>query len=262
MIPWGTSSLSGIFRWPFSLCDEELCADWHGKVANVAGICEAIEAVDPTTLVERAGDHRWVFAVVEHAIACIEQHDGWRSSELKDFIKAESERPLPLVHFFEALAQTEAASGVKCVPWLSTRPGEMAIGVRIGERDVTVLSQPGPLYLEDSFPIAKSIICGQEYRLLDKEGKALASVDLHPSHDTTRTSHPDAALPSGPSRLPPSSSSRRGARGGVARDAIRRQQGTRRAWRAFNGARSWPPAVRQGLAAQVSEERRGRILGL
>lgn len=163
-----------------SLCDEELCADWHAKVASVAGICEAIEAVDPTTLVERAGDHRWVFAVVEHAIACIEQHVGWRSSELKDFIKAESERPLPLVHFFEALAQTEAASGVKCVPWLSTRPGETAIGVRIGERDVTVLSQPGPLYLEDSFPIAKSIICGQAYRLLDKEGKALASVDLHP----------------------------------------------------------------------------------
>ncbi len=161
-----------------SLSDEASFARWHGNVSNVAGICEVMEAVDPTTLVQRAGDHRWVLGVVEHALACIERNAGWRSSELEDFIKAVSERPLPLVHFFESLAQIEKASGVKCVPWLSTQPGETVVGARIGERDVTVLSKPGPLYLEDSFPVAKSAIRGGEYVLLDKAGKVLASLAI------------------------------------------------------------------------------------
>ena len=60
---------------------------------------------------------------------------------------------------------------MKCVPWLSTQPGETVVGARIGDRDVKVLSKPGPLYLEDSFPVAKSVIRGHEYVLLDKAGK-------------------------------------------------------------------------------------------
>ena len=56
--------------------DEASFARWHGKVSNVAGICEVMEAVDPTTLVQRAGAHRWVLGVVEHALACIERTAG------------------------------------------------------------------------------------------------------------------------------------------------------------------------------------------
>ncbi len=67
---------------------------------------------------------------------------------------------------------------MKCVPWMSVRPGETQIGVRVGERDVTVLSTPGPLFLEDSFPVAKSAIRGREYVLLDKAGKVLASLAI------------------------------------------------------------------------------------
>ncbi|HEX3344349.1 MAG TPA: hypothetical protein VHS09_07235 [Polyangiaceae bacterium] len=105
----------------------------------------------------------------------------WFAESAEDaaaFIAAASETAWPLVHFFEGLAQVEKSSGLKCVPWLSTRPGETRIGVRVGERDVTVLSKPGPLYLEDRFPIAKSAIRGNDYVLLDKAGKALASVAI------------------------------------------------------------------------------------
>lgn len=164
-----------------TFADETSSARWHGKVSNALGICEVTEAVDMAMLVQKAGDHRWVLGIVEHALGCVERSTGWRSDELWGFIREVSERTLPLVHFFEGLAQVDNASGVKCVPWLSARPGETQIGVRIGKRDVTVLSQPGPLYLEDSFPVAKSAIRGHEYVLLDKAGKSLASVAIDSS---------------------------------------------------------------------------------
>jgi hypothetical protein len=57
------------------------------------------------------------------------------------------------------------------------------VGVRLvakdnAERDVTLLSLPGPLFLEYSFPVAKTAIRGSEFLLLDKTGKVLASVPL------------------------------------------------------------------------------------
>jgi hypothetical protein len=82
------------------------------------------------------------------------------------------------VHFFEGLAQVDEASAIKCVPWLSVRPGGTHVGVRVGERDITVVSKRGPLYLEDTFPLARSVIRQHEYVLLDRDGKALASVAM------------------------------------------------------------------------------------
>jgi hypothetical protein len=164
-----------------SLADEASSARWHGNVSNAIGICQVTEAVGLPTMRQSAGDHRWVFAIVEHALGCVARSTGWQSDELAGFIKVASRTPLPLVHFFEGLAQVEKASGVKCVPWLSTRPGETQIGVRLGERDVTVLSRPGPLYLEDSFPVAKAVIRGRDFVLLDKSGKSLASVPIDKS---------------------------------------------------------------------------------
>src|SRR5262249_9876165 len=146
-----------------SLVDESWSAKWHGNVSNAIGICEATEAVDVAMLVEKARNHRWVFNIIEHALGCVARSTGWRSEELESFIRAASERTLPLVHFFERFAQVDRVSGVKCVPWLSTRPGETQIGVRFlstdnAARDVTILSNPEPIYLEDDFPMVKSRI--------------------------------------------------------------------------------------------------------
>ena len=160
-----------------SLADEA-AARWHGNVSNAIGICQVTEAVPVSTIRQGTGDHRWVLGIVDHALGCVARSTGWRSDELESFIKDVSERPLPLVHVFEGLAQVDKASGVKCVPWLSSRPGETQIGVRVGEREVTVVSEPEPIYLEDSFPMAKSAIRGREYVLLDKAGKVLASVAI------------------------------------------------------------------------------------
>ena len=43
---------------------------------------------------------------------------------------------------------------------------------------MTVRSEPDSLFLEYSFPLAKSAIRGQAFVLLDKAGKVLASVPI------------------------------------------------------------------------------------
>jgi hypothetical protein len=161
-----------------SLADEASSARWHGNVSSAIGICQVTEAVDLPTMRKKAGDHRWVLAIVAHALACVAESAGWRSPELEGFVEATSDAPLPLVHHFDGLAQVDTASGFKCVPWLSTRPGETRIGVRLGGRDVTLRSEPGPLYLEDTFPVAKSAIRGRDFLLLDKSGQTLATVPI------------------------------------------------------------------------------------
>jgi hypothetical protein len=44
------------------------------------------------------------------------------------------------------------------------------------ERDITLLSRPEPVYLKDSFAMTKSAIRGNDFVLLDKAAKVLASV--------------------------------------------------------------------------------------
>jgi hypothetical protein len=166
--------------------NEAWAAPWHGKVMNAIGVCQVIESVDIAVLRQNAGDPRWVIAGVEHALSCIASALGWRSEELEGFLAATSEKTWPLIHFFDRLTRIDKISGTKCVPWLSTRPGQTGVGVRLvakdaTERDVTLLSTVEPIYLEDSFPLAKSAIRGREFLLLDKTGKVLASVPLDKS---------------------------------------------------------------------------------
>ncbi len=116
--------------------------------------------------------------MVRHALECIDNRLGWRSTELEGFIGELSEQRLPLVHFFEKFARVTRTSKVRCVPWLSARPGETLVGVRIGERDVTVRSAAGPLFLEDDFPFAKATIRDGAYMLFKKTGTVLTRVPI------------------------------------------------------------------------------------
>ena len=175
-----------LIRAPFkkvvvSLADQVSSARWHGHVSNAIKICQVTEAVDLSTLRKNVNSHQWVLRIVSHALGCVAVSTGWRSEQLEDFIAAECDGSWPLMHFFDRLTQFDSVSGVKCVPWLSTRPGETQVGVRLVtkdnvEQDVTLLSRPEPVYLEDSFAIAKSAIKGDDFVLLDKAGKVLASV--------------------------------------------------------------------------------------
>ncbi len=161
-----------------SLADEASSSRWHGNVAVAAQICEVTEAVDLTALRRSAGDHRWVLGVIGHSLACVRRSTGWQSEDLAAVVATLSARISPLVHVFADLSQIDEVHGTQCVLWLSAKPGETQIGARLGERDVVLLSKPGPLYLEDSFPVARSAIKGHEYLLFDKAGKVLASVPI------------------------------------------------------------------------------------
>jgi hypothetical protein len=160
------------------LDDETVMAQWHGHVANAVGVCQVTEAVGLSLLRQKASEHRWVLTVCTHALACIEERLGWRNAALNEFVAACQEREFPLVHFFERLARVDKGSQMKCVPWLSTRPGETCVGVRIGNRDVVLVSEPGPLFMEDSFALSKSAIRGDDFVLLDKTGTVLASAPI------------------------------------------------------------------------------------
>ena len=150
----------------------------HGRVVNVLGVCEVDQAVEMKALAQKATDHGWVLNVVGRAVDDLEQSVGWKSDELGSFIKRASQSPAPLVHYFDALARHDRKLGIDCVPWLSTRPEETCIGVRIGARDVAVFSKPGPVYMEDEFPLAKAVLRGRAYVLLDRTGSVLASVGI------------------------------------------------------------------------------------
>jgi hypothetical protein len=163
--------------------DEAWSAPWHGQVMNAFGVCQVNESVDIAVLRQNAEDPRWVIAGVEHALSCIASALGWRSEELEGFLAATSEKTWPLIHFFDRLTRIDKISGTKCVPWLSARPGQTEMGVRLvakdnAERDVTLLSTPYLLVVEISFALAKTAIRGREFLLLDKTGKVLASVPL------------------------------------------------------------------------------------
>lgn len=158
------------------LDDERTARPWHGHVMNALGVCSITEAVDTSALVKHVADHRWLLGVVVDALGHVEKATGWRSPEFESFIADLSERSWPLVHVFERFARVDKRTGVTCVPWLSTRPGETKIGVHIGMRDVDVLS--GPIWLEDDFPLAKAVIKGRDYVVRDRAGKTLASVPI------------------------------------------------------------------------------------
>jgi hypothetical protein len=162
-----------------SLTDEDSAAQWHGHVSSAAGICEVTETVAMPTLAQKAGDHRWVLGIVQHALGCISQTTGWRSEELESFVAKTMLQPSPLVHVFEGLRKVDRESGVTCVPWLSVRPGETLVGVRVGERSETVVSHAGPLYLEDDFPLAKTAFHEENFVLFDSSGRAIARIAIN-----------------------------------------------------------------------------------
>jgi hypothetical protein len=163
-------------------------AEFHHRkrnVTNVLGICEVDEPVNPSSLRENAGDHRWVIAAVKQALGRVAQDSvvAWRSEEFESFLDELAQRSRPLMHFIDKLARTDRRSHVSCTPWMAFEPGHTQFGVRFtapdkAERDVDVFAQPGLLYLEDDFPVAKSKLQDGMFLLLDKEGNTLASVPI------------------------------------------------------------------------------------
>ncbi len=163
-----------------TFADARVAAPWHGHVANVRGVCEVTEAVEPRELAERAADHRWLLAGVQHALSRVNQSLGWRSELFEQALVAFAASEWPQQHVFDRFAKTDRRTGLRCVPWMSLRPGETTIGVHVGERAIPLRCKAGPLYLEDEFPLSKTAIRDGRFLLLDKAGATLASVAIIP----------------------------------------------------------------------------------
>jgi hypothetical protein len=166
-----------------NLTNDATRARLEGHIMVAFGICHVAIAVDFSTLLQNAADHRWVFGRVLHALIYVDQQLGWRSPELEAFLVATCEKERPLVHFFDRFTRTFKKVGVTCIPWFSTQPGETKLGVRLitkdgAERDVTLLSKAESLYMEDDFPLAKLVIHGSTLVFLDKAGNILAAVPI------------------------------------------------------------------------------------
>jgi hypothetical protein len=161
-----------------TLLDGNAAARWHGAVGNVLSLCVVTEAVEPSAPAHRSSDPSWVLGIVLHALSRIREETGWHSPELERHVAALVEAPLPFVHFFDRLARIDRKTGSRCVPWFSIRVGECRVGVRIGDRDVIVLSAPEPIFLEDDFDFRKLAIRGRDVVLLDGRNVALATVPI------------------------------------------------------------------------------------
>jgi hypothetical protein len=164
-----------------SLRDQETSRQWHGQVAMAAGVCEITESVSLAELREHAGNHKWVLGIVDHALRCVAETSSWRSDELEQALSEMRAKNRPLVHFFRDLALKDPSSGITCQPWLEFQPGITRLGVNLTDgtqRDVTVITKSGPMFLEDDFPIDRAAIRSGSYLLLDKAGHSLASVPL------------------------------------------------------------------------------------
>jgi hypothetical protein len=165
-----------------SFADRNTAASWHGHVTIAGGICEVAWAVDPAELRSKSSDHRWVLEHLKGALAAVDSARSWSSPELLSKLDELSAHDMPLIHYFHDLAQSDPTQDVTCLPWLSVRPGETRIGVRITAtgrtRDVEVASKLGPMYFETGFPIARTAIRGKEFLFLDGRRKALARVPL------------------------------------------------------------------------------------
>jgi hypothetical protein len=162
-----------------NLCAEATFAAVHGSVVDCAGVCEVIQALDPGAIATGVGDHRWACGVAAQSLMVIQQETGWERGDLARLIHHQAQQTPPLIHLFDKLRKRDRASGIDGCLWLSTQPGRTVVGARLGEADVTILSEPGPIFLEDSFPVSRAAIRNGEYRLSDSGGNLLASIPIN-----------------------------------------------------------------------------------
>lgn len=156
-------------------------ADAMGDAAPIVDeLCNVILSTELETVRDRSADHRWMLARIVEALDRVSSGTKWDCTSLREHIALLQTREWPLRHYFESRAQSDSTTGMRCVPWFETRPMETRVGVRLGDDDVVVLSETGPLYLEDKFPMARTTVVNRDFLILDRAGETLARVLLPP----------------------------------------------------------------------------------
>ncbi len=168
---------------PFRKIAVRLAAPREGLrtgVFAVDEVCEVTLLASDDEIVQGATELAFGVARVGEALDAIQTDVGWTSPPLRSFLSALSE--WPLVHHFPTMSRSDAANRVHWTPYLACRPGETIVGValeRSGEtrRDVVVVRNAGPLYLEEDFPLAGVVVRDAKLQLVSRRDGAMATVD-------------------------------------------------------------------------------------
>jgi hypothetical protein len=172
---------------PFRKIYVELRDDLASPAASYSlGVCMAAMPASLAEVRRHSGDRAWVVHQVQAALNAIADQAHWRVSELDAFINNLAKQEMPLSHVFARLQKMHRPSRTACVPWISFRPSESTVGVRLtsphGQREVVVHREQGPLWvnsiLNDWGPLAKTAVKGTDFMLMDKNGNVLATVPI------------------------------------------------------------------------------------
>jgi hypothetical protein len=167
-----------------SLADRRTSEKWHGNVMTALGVCEVTEAVQVEDLLQNRGQHGWTCSRILDALAHISSGAGWQNEELTSLVQDLSRRKPPCSHHFSGLSKREK-NGLLCevvleadVDTTQVKVQFSAGGQPIGE--VVVASRPGPLFMEDDFPVTAARIEHGHFLLVAKDKTILARVPLPP----------------------------------------------------------------------------------
>lgn len=172
-------------RAPFSklvveLGDPETARGMNGANPVLHSICHVILGVELVAVQERISDLRWTMGMIQAALDRVvgDAAINWASPSLGERVSELASQSWPVRHYFERRKRVVRRGGAVCVPWFETRPLLTRIGVRIDNHDVELMVEDRPIYLEDTFPMARTRIDGQDFVILAKDGRTLARVPL------------------------------------------------------------------------------------
>jgi hypothetical protein len=165
-----------------SLADSHLSEQWHGKPMVALGICEVTEAVAIEDLIRWRGVHHWtcrrVLDALDHVAAAI----GWHCEDLVSFVRQVATQSPPCSHRFPGLSKHDK-SGLACDVLLEADVGTTTVKVQFSGHkrpttQVVVASRPGPLFIEDDFPMATTKIDNGQFVVFGKGKNVLAQVKI------------------------------------------------------------------------------------
>lgn len=165
-----------------SLADRRASEKWHGKVMMALGICEVTEAIPLDDLLQNRGQHSWTCSRILDALGHISSQTGWQNKDLTSLVQRLSLRTPPCSHHFSGFSKREK-SGVLCEVVLEADVGITEVKVQFSLEGQTideavVASRPGPLFMEDDFPVAATRIEGGHFLLVAKDRTVLARVPI------------------------------------------------------------------------------------
>lgn len=171
------------------LSDDPRERPWHGQATVALGICEAAEVVAPGELGARVEDHRWVFARVLDALEHVREKTGSSYAGLVEHVEHLQAGPPVVMHRLEALSKIDRQTGAQCEVWYRAAVGDCAVLARVtmpnrSPHTTVLASMPGPLYLEDEFPVKKSLVKAGCFVLVGPNKVELARVAVRPEEST------------------------------------------------------------------------------